>query len=141
MILLRQKYYTKYDETDNLKRMKDSDILAEKKKDQNYGSTVASGLNGAVIGTGAGAITGAVLKRLKKKGKFSGKIVGAKKGAGIGAAAGALIGAGTELAINSRKRKENREYNDRLEYAQEQAKRREGANWKSSNTQKENYTY
>ena len=32
MITFREKSYTKYDETDALKQMKDSDILAEKKK-------------------------------------------------------------------------------------------------------------
>ena len=33
MIILRSKSFTKYDDTDNLKRMKDSDILAEQEKE------------------------------------------------------------------------------------------------------------
>lgn len=129
MIILRQKVYTKYDETDHLKKMKDSDILAEKKKKNNYGRTVTSGLNGAALGAGIGAVAGKLAK--KKVGKA----------AIIGAAAGAGLGAATNLAVNSKKRRENREYNERLEYAQRQAKRREGADWKSNNTQREGYTY
>jgi len=129
MIILRQKGFTKYDETDQLKKMKDSDILAEKKKKNNYGRTVTSGLNGAALGAGIGAVAG----KLSKK--------GTGKGAAIGAAAGAVGGAAINLAAGSRKRRENREYNDRLEYAQRQAKRREGADWKSNNTNREGYTY
>ena len=32
IIRLKRRMYTQWDETDNLKRMKDSDILAEEKK-------------------------------------------------------------------------------------------------------------
>lgn len=133
MIILRQKVYTKYNETDQLKKMKDSDILAEKKKKQGYGRAVTSGLNGAALGAGIGAAAG---KLFKKKLGF-----GAGKGAAIGAAAGATLGAAANLAAGSKKRKKNREYNDRLEYAQRQARRRESADWKSNNTTREGYTY
>ncbi len=132
MIILRQKGFTKYDETDQLKKMKDSDILAEKKKKNNYGRTVTSGLNGAALGAGVGAVAGHLLKN--KGGKVG-------KGAAVGAAAGAGLGAAVNLAAGSRKRRENREYNDRLEYAQRQARRRESADWKSNNTNREGYTY
>ena len=48
---LKRKSFSKYDETDNLKRMKDSDILAEKKKEApGYGNVVSSGFGGAVAG-------------------------------------------------------------------------------------------
>jgi len=129
MIILRQKGFTKYDETDQLKKMKDSDILAEKKKKNNYGRTVTSGLNGAALGAGIGAVAGKLAKK------------GAGRGAAIGAAAGAGLGAAVNLAAGSKKRRENREYNDRLEYAQRQARRRESADWKSNNTTREGYTY
>ena len=135
MIILRQKFYTQYDESDSLKRMKDSDILAEKKKKQGYSSTATSALGGAALGAGAGTIAAQILK---KKGKYGGKI---GKAAGLAAAGGAALGAGAELIAKSKKRKENREYNDRLKYAQTQAKRREGADWKSNNTSREGYTY
>ena len=38
-MIIKRKLFTKYDDTDNLKRMKDSDILAEKPKQApGYGS-------------------------------------------------------------------------------------------------------
>ena len=63
IIRLKRRMYTQWDETDNLKRMKDSDILAEKQRQTtDYGAiargaaagTVAAGTAGAVFGAGKG---------------------------------------------------------------------------------------
>ena len=41
----------------------------------------------------------------------------------------------------NKKRKDRTFYNDRLEYAQRQARRREKKDWKENMTQREGYTY
>jgi endonuclease YncB( thermonuclease family) len=62
---------------------------------------------------------------------------GAKWGAALGAAGALAAG----MAKNRKQRKENNFYNDRLAYAQRQAKRREKADWKQNMTGREGYTY
>ena len=136
------KRFTKYDETDNLKRMKDSDILAEQKKTADYGNVITKGLGGAItggaVGLGAGAITGlatgsgARLATAGAKAAQYGKI-------------GALVGGGI-LAVNALRKlnkeaADNQFYNNRLEYAQRQAKRRERKDWKANMTQRDGYSY
>ena len=58
---------------------------------------------------------------------------------------GALIGGVSAgiYAMNQRNKqaKANQFYNDRLEFAQRQAKRREKIDWKTNMTQREGYTY
>ena len=50
-MIIKRKLFTKYDDTDNLKRMKDSDILAEKPKQApGYGSVAGAALGGAALG-------------------------------------------------------------------------------------------
>lgn len=128
MYILRRKTFTKYDETDNLKRLKDSDILAEKKRrTTNYGSIAGAGVAGAGIGAGIGA-----LGKLAKNGKGFG---------GRGALAGAAIGSGLTYLAGRKKARENREYNNRLRYAQRQALRRERRDWVTNMTQRDGYTY
>ena len=128
--ILKRKTFTKYDDADNLKRMKDSDILAEKKKrPETTGSHLAAA---GVVGGLAGAAIGSVAKSSKgPRWRMSGK--------------GALIGAGVGLAAMASKRSqekaENSWYNDRLEYAQRQARRREKADWKANMTQRDGYSY
>ena len=132
MIRFRQKTYTKWDETDTLKAMKDSDILAEKKRSNgsiNMGIARDAAI-GAGVGMTAGAIRGAFKKGMTMKS-------GAKGGA-------LLVGAGTAAisALRNRdKKKENDFYNSRLEYAQRQALRRERKDWKNNMTNREGYTY
>lgn len=129
--ILKRKIFTKYDETDNLKRMKDSDILAEeKKKSPGYGSV----LRDAALGATAGAALGGIIGTSKKGSTFGG---GAKKGAILG---GLIMGA----AGLRKKNKEDEErdfYNRRLEYAQRHAKRRERMDWKANMTQRDGYSY
>lgn len=139
-MIIKRKLFTKYDETDRLKQMKDSDILAEKKKKKvGYGSVIRSAASGALAGgTLAGVVGGA--RGVLKPGKNS-ILSGARKWATLGAiSAGVLSG----MKEGRRRRKENEEidfYNDRLEYAKRQALRREKKDWKSNMTQREGYTY
>lgn len=157
MILLRNKLFTMWDETDRLKAMKDSDILAEKKRDTtSAGSMVRSGLVGAGIGAGIGVVGTGVSKVIPEIGKAAGKgswvsnvgrviepIKKAKLGraAAVGAAVGAGIGATASWLRNRKKNNENRFYNQRLAYAQRQALRRERKDWKTNMTQRDGYTY
>jgi len=135
---LKRKSFTMYDETDNLKRMKDSDILAEKKKQApGYGGVISNAVGGATIGAvglgGAGLIKNGVFnkKALAAAGKY-GK---------LGALGGAAIMGGLALKKRNEQSKENNFYNKRLEYAQRQAKRREKKDWKSNMTQRDGYSY
>lgn len=138
---LKRKIYSRYDDTDNLKKMKDSDILAEKKKkpDTSPAHYVAGGLGAGLAGAGVGAAVGLA------RGK--GHVFKASRWAKVGKTgrAGLLIGAGIGVASvaskRSKERANNSFYNDRLEYAQRQAKRRERADWKANMTQREGYSY
>lgn len=139
MITFVQKQYTKWDQTDQLKQMKDSDILAEKKKSN--ASMNRKGMANTLLGGAIGTVGGALLgKKVMGGGKFLGK-VGAVGGGLLGGALGSTIaGAGT-YAAQSKKRSENEFYNDRLEYAKRQAVRREKKDWKNNMTNREGYTY
>lgn len=139
-MILKRKCFTKWDETDRLKQMKDSDILAEKKKTRdtmsavsNYTSkTLGNAATGAGIGAAAGAILGSGFKgRLRSAGKI-GMI-----GAGIGAGVGMLRAANQQ----SKEAADRSFYNKRLGYAQKQAKRREKKDWKTNMTQRDGYSY
>lgn len=134
---LKRKSFTKYDETDTLKRMKDSDILAEKKKElPGYGDTVSKSLGGAALGASVGAAGGLVsglgkgnaLARANKLGK-------------LGAIGGAAILGGMALKERNKQADDNSFYNKRLAYAQRQAVRREKKDWKSNMTQRDGYSY
>lgn len=139
--ILKRKTYSKYDDTDALKRMKDSDILAEKKKTPETSAAhyvsggLGAGLTGGAVGLGVGLARG------------SGNIFKKTRWAKVGKTgkAGLLIGAGIGLAgVASKRSKEraaNQWYNDRLEYAQRQARRREKADWKANVTQRDGYSY
>ena len=131
-----EKGVTKYDRSDNFKRMNDADILAEKKRSnaRSYINSAKAGGLGAVIGSGLGAGLGLAVGR---KGNY-GRTV--KKLAGAGAALGALASGGGKLAATHKEREENRFVNRRLKYAQTQAKRREGRDWVSNN-HREGYSY
>lgn len=130
MIRFKEKSYTVYDDTDQLKQMKDSDIIAQKRRSN-------SGLNREVLtsaatGAGIGAI-GLGMTGLGH-GHFGKR---AKIGAAIGAIGGALIGNDKTKS----QRKDNNFYNDRLEYAQRHALRRERADWRNNNLNRDGYTY
>lgn len=131
MIKFRQKQYTQWDDTDRLKQMKDSDILAEKKK--SGPSRISGAFKGAGIGSTLGAVAGGIM------GVKSGNVLGGmKRGAKIGGTVGAIGGA---TMIGNKQRSEAEFYNDRLEYAKRQALRREKKDWKTNMTGREGYTY
>jgi hypothetical protein len=138
MITFKEKQYTRWDDTDTLKKMRDSDILAERKKSGTLGDTATKMGLGAAAGGVVGSVVGGIAG-MKKGGK------GFIKGAKGGAVAGSLLAggaAGTAAAIgNSKKQSDINFYNRRLEYAKRQAGRRERADWKSNMTQREGYTY
>ena len=132
---LKRKAFTVYDETDNLKRMKDSDILAEKKKEK---PSLAPSVLAAGTGAAAGGLIGAGIGLATKKGA---RLKGAGKLGKAGAIVGASVMAVNALNKRSKEKQENQFYNDRLEYAQRQAVRRERKDWKSNMTQREGYSY
>ena len=141
MIILRDKSFTLYDETDNLKRLKDSDILAEKKKPtNNIGQVASAGVTGAIAGSIGGAAVNSIGKAVK--GKTS---VGMGKNLKIGGKNGAIVGAslaaGATYLKGRKQAKENAAYNKRLKYAQTQALRREKKDWKTNMTQRDGYSY
>lgn len=136
--MFRQRTYTQWDDTDAIKRMKDSDILAERRKSGTLGDTVSKMGMGAGIGMGIGSVIGG-LSGMKKGGK------GFMAGATSGAKVGAIIGGGSLGAVaavqNSGKQQEIDFYNRRLGYAKRQAARRERMDWNQNMTQREGYTY
>lgn len=137
MRILR-KLYTKYDDTDNLKRMKDSDILAEKKKQApGYGSVATGAIGGAALGGAVGLVGGAFTKR-KPGTTFLGRMGKAGK---TGAILGGLVAGGMALRNRNKQAEENEWYNKRLAYAQRQARRREKLDWKTNMTQRDGYSY
>lgn len=145
-----QREFTKYDETDSLKRAKDSDILAEdEKKKPGVGKVVSAGVAGGITGAAAGAGAHVTSKIVRKHGKGEAKKIahkiaknGGKKNVLIGAGVGALaLGAG---AANKRSKEveEVNHYNKRLRYAKRQALRREGKDWRNNMTNgREEYSY
>lgn len=129
--ILKRKTFTKYDETDAIKRMKDSDILAqEKRKPSSYKSV----LRDIALGSAGGAAIGGAIGGLGKKGTLKG-----------GATKGAILGALILGSAGLRKKYKDDEdidfYNRRLEYAQRRAKRRERIDWIHNNNDREGYSF
>lgn len=145
---LKRKIFTKWDETDNLKQMKDSDILSQQKHKQSLGQTgttiIGDTLKGAAIGGGLMAGAG-LLKGASGKTGLVNKMAGAGKSAAklgkVGLISGAVIGAAKAANSINNQANENSFYNDRLKYAQRQAKRRERKDWKNNMTNRDGYTY
>lgn len=147
-MIVKRKLFTKYDETDRLKEMKDSDILAErKKKTGGWGNVVGNTISGGALGGAAGAtlgagVVGGMAIRNRSAASLGKNLLNASKKAGIaGAVAGGVLAGGLALRKRNKNARDNKFYNDRLEYAQRQAQRRERKNWKQNMTQREDYTY
>lgn len=142
---LKRKLYTVWDETDNIKRMKDSDILAEKKRPTtNYGNIAVNAAGGAAAGLGAGAVIGGVKGAFRKntgKGFFKRVGRGISGGAKTGVVLGGLAAAGIAHHRGKKQAQENRFYNNRLAYAKSQALRRERKDWVTNMTQRDGYSY
>jgi hypothetical protein len=149
MLILRDRNYSEYqpgvtgfDRTDNIKRMKDSDIIAEKKRSnaKSYKSVAKHTAVGAGVGATIGAGTAAVMGF--KKGGLRGAMKHVKLGAGAGAAIGGTLAGGARAAATHNEREQNRFVNRRLGEAKRQAYRRENRDWKTNNTSgREGYTY
>lgn len=139
--ILKRKTYSVYDETDSLKRMKDSDILAQQKKQApGFGNVAQSAAGGAVAGAAALGV-GKAISNTMNGGGFKGAWNGFKSGGKMGAVLGG-IGAGMYALHKRNQQVENNSfYNNRLEYAQKQAKRREKIDWRNNMTQRDGYSY
>ena len=149
MITIRRKQFTLYDETDNLKRMKDSDILAEKEKQIPYlssptrvaGAAVGGAASGALLGAGVGTVGGLIVGKRGFKGRLKSSYKGLKKVGAIGAALGGLYRGNQAYKNEEQRVNDYNQYNKRLSYAQAQARRREAKDWKKNMTQREGYSY
>lgn len=140
-IKFKRKIYTKFDETDNIKRMKDSDILAEKpRKTNDYGHIATSAATGAAALGGAGLVIGAG-KRFLNGGTLKQVGYGARSGGKAGLLIGGLGAATLAYKKGQDKAEENQFYNNRLAYAKRQALRRERKDWKTNMTQRDGYSY
>lgn len=137
-MIIKRKLFTKYDDTDNLKRMKDSDILAEKPKQApGYGSVAWAALGGAALGGTVGSVAGAFGKN-----KAGRSLLGRMgKGGKTGLVVGGLLAGGMALRNRNKQAENNEWYNKRLNYAQRQARRREKQDWKTNMTQRDGYSY
>lgn len=147
-IRIIRKTFTKFDETDHLKQMKDSDILAEqKKKAPGYGNVISSGVGGIAAGAAIGGVGGAIAGGVRAGGVkgFRGKAASVMKGVKgwgkTGAIVGGLVAGGMALHQRNKQANDIQFYNDRLEYAQRHARRRERKDWKQNMTQRDGYTY
>jgi len=138
-MIIKRKIYTKYDDTDRLKQMKDSDILAEKRKiAPGYGQLITTTAGGAIAGGVAGSVFGGTRGLFKKGGSM---LKGAGRFGKIGMALGGTAAGIMAYKARNKEAKDNKFYNDRLDYAQKQARRREKKDWKQNMTQREGYTY
>lgn len=149
MLILRTKNFTKWDDTDNLKRAKDSDILAEEeKKKPGIGKIVSAAGAGAITGAAGGAVGHLAARITKRVGKGEAKRIAEKlvrRGGKKNIKLAAALTAGTlAIGATNKRQKEVEEvnhYNERLRYAKKQALRREKKDWANNMTNgREEYT-
>lgn len=141
-MIIKRKIFTRFDDTDRLKQMRDSDILAEKKKTgPGFGQVAGTTASGAIAAGTAGAVIGGATGLFKKGGGFKAAGAAARGMGARGLAVGGVLAGAYALRKRSKAAKDNKFYNDRLEYAQRQAMRREKKDWKNNMTQRESYTY
>jgi len=138
-MLVIQRNFTKYDDSDEIKRLSDSDILAAKKK-SNLSSYVKAARD--LITSGAiGAVSGTALTMILSKKLGISVKEAAKVGALVGSTSGAAIGTVRSLKKSEEERESNRRYNKRLDEAKYQADRREKKDWQNQLTGRDNYSY
>lgn len=141
MIRFKKKIFTLYDETDNLKRMKDSDILAEKKRSTSNFRNIAGAATVGTIGGGIlGGATTSTARAIRGR-TFKGFGNNLLKGSKYGMAVGGFTAGGIAYLKGRKQSQENAAYNKRLKYAQTQALRREKKDWKTNMTQRDGYSY
>ena len=123
--MIKFRLFSKYDEVEDLKRTKDSDILDREEKGRLSGGDLAA----------IGGVSGGLIGMAGKKG-FLGRAAGGAKGALIGAG----IGVGIGLARKGlKKREENEFYNQRLNEAKRSARRREREDWEEKMSNRSKY--
>lgn len=169
---ITERSFTKWDQTDQIKGMNDSDILAEQKRPESSLSlgkstlgagigAIGGGLAGKALGHGGtGALAGAAIggmagmdKQTREKTAIGAGLGAAAgmglslltkrnltQGAKLGAALGGTAGVISGVASGRKQNKENQFFNDRLEYAQNKALKREKADWKNSINNREGYS-
>ena len=129
--IFKRKTYSRYDETDNLKRMKDSDILAEEEvKSPGYRGVIRD----ATLGVIGGAALGGAIGAIRKGGTL-------KRGATTGAILGGLAMGAAGMKKKNKDEEDREFYNRRLRYAQRHARRRERVDWVSNMTKRDGYSY
>ena len=138
MKIIRFKTFSKYDETDRIKRMKDSDILAE-----DYKKTPGVSTKEVSRDLLAGAILGAVVGKVNK---LSGNKLNLSSTDWRDSAKKGILAAGAYDVLKDmyRKHKDGDKvefYNKRLKQAKKNAKRREESDWLNNTLNREGYTY
>lgn len=126
---------SRYDMTDRLKDMKDNDILAEQARSNSSSYKKVASQTG--IGAGIGATLGAIGAGI---GKMKGKNVSIKGAMKTGALLGGTVGGSAAYLNTSKQRSDNNFYNNRLQYMQQQSKRREMNDWKNNAVNRVEYT-
>lgn len=134
--------YRDYDETDELKRMRDSDILDAqyKQPETSYRKIIGDGIGGALLGTTAGFVLDRI-NNSKNGGKFFDMSTMNKTGMKNAALLGTVGGLG--LGIHKRRREARKHdfYNTRLRYAKARARRREKADFDANMNKRDGYSY
>lgn len=138
MKFIRFKTFSKYDETDRLKRMKDSDILAEE-----YKKTPGVSLKEVTRDLVSGAVLGGAVGKINE---MTGNKLGLSDTDWRSTAKHGAIAAGVYDVLKDtyRKHKDGDEvdyYNKRLRKAKKNAKRREKSDWINNTLNREGYTY
>ena len=138
MKIIRYKTFSKYDETDRIKKMKDSDILAEE-----YRETPKVGLKEATRDLATGAIVGSLIGKVNE---LSGNRLGLsstdwREAGKKGAILGGLYSIAKDLYRKHKYGEEVEFYNKRLRQAKKNARRREKSDWLNNTLNREGYTY
>ena len=138
MKILRFKTFSKYDETDRIKKMKDSDILAEE-----YQKTPGVSLKEVTKDLTTGAVVGGIVGKINE---LSGNRLRLGSTDWKDSARNGAIIAGLYdiLKDTYRKHKYGDDvdfYNKRLRQAKRNAKRREKSDWLNNTLNREGYTY
>lgn len=135
-----------YAETDDLKRMKDSEILQEDEvRKPGYGKVTNGAAHSAIIGGMVGGSLG--LANLARKwdkldeAARSTHLKKAGKWAALGAGAAAIYGAYKGSQERQKDVDRAEKYNNRLRYAQRKAARRERSDFKANMSQRDGYSY
>lgn len=138
MKVIRFKTFSKYDETDRLKKMKDSDILEE-----NFKETPGVSLKEAARNVLTGALVGGTVGKINELtgNKLNLSDTDWKNTLKKGAVAGGIYAIGKDLYRKSAEGDEVDFYNKRLRQAKKNAKRREKSDWINNTLNREGYTY